>query len=229
MSDGNELAFLEETQPEAPEPEQAEEPQPEPEQPEATGEPEAEPPAAQEESTRPVPITALLDEREKRQEAQRKAEEYERKLKELERQIAARQQPPADFNANPQAVIEHRLLNERLNTSELVAANAHGADVVETAKAAFLEAARSDPLLLQQAHRQLHPYDFVVKWHKQQALLAQMGTDPDAWINAQVEARLQERLAQSPAPKAPPPSMARAPAAGREPTTPGNAFDALFN
>lgn len=228
MSDGKELAFLEETQPEAPEPVQEVAPEPEP--PEATGEPPAEPPAAQEDSNRPVPITALLDEREKRQEAQRKAEEAERRAKDLEQRLAAMQQPQptVDFKDNPQAVIEHRLLNERLNTSEIVAAQAHGQDVVEAAKQAFVEAARKDPLLLQQAHRQTHPYDFVVKWHKQQSLLSQIGNDPDAWINAQVEARLQERLAQPPAPKAPPPSMARAPAAGGESIKPGNAFDALF-
>jgi hypothetical protein len=231
------LAFFDETS-EAPEVEETPEAV-EAEAAEDTGEEQAPPPVAAEEKTREIPVTALLDEREKRQAAQRDAENARRELAAIRQQIAAQQktaQQP-DFYANPEAVLQSEraqvqqvIWNERLNTSELMAAQAYGVETVEAAKVAFMQASQSNPVLGAELQTKTHPYDYVVKWHKQQSVLRNMGDDPEAYINAQVEARLQERLSQAsvPKPTAPPASLARAPAKGTDPKSPGSTFDAMF-
>ena len=233
MTEGSDkLDFLDETAP-APEPQIEAAPEPE-----ATGEPEVVPPTTEVEKPQAIPITALLDEREKRQAAERRAEENERRLRMLEQRLSAPPQQAPDWFEKPDEALRARmaplqaeLLNTRLDTSELMAAQAYGQDIVETAKQAFLAEAQRDPALHQKVLQSRHPYDEVVKWHKKTEAMAKIGDDPDAFINAEVERRLQERLTQSspaPAPR-PPISLAAAPAAGR--TTPiakGNAFDQAF-
>ena len=233
--ESDKLDFLNETA-DAPEPEQ----QPEP-QAEATGAQEAPPPVAAEEIAKTIPITALLDEREKRQAAERKAEEAERRWQDVQRQIAQAQQPrkPTDWFEKPDQAMQERIapvqmeiLSTKLDTSELIAATQYGAETVETAKAAFLQEVQKDPSLHQRVLQSRHPYDEVVKWHKRQAFMSQIGNDPDAYINARVEELLQQRLSTVQTPpahnSAPPPSLSKAPAAGSgEKSKPGSAFDAL--
>lgn len=229
------LDFLEETA--SPEPE-VQETAPEPE---AMGAEEAAPPAATEEKVDRIPITALLDEREKRQAKEREAEEARREAEQLRRQLQAMQRPPQkapDFFENPEHAFQARvtplqqqMLSDRLDMSELMASDKHGAEVVEEAKKAFLAEAQRNPALHQQILRERHPYDAVVKWHKRVSTLSKIGDDPDAYINAEIERRLQERLSQTPAPHQPakpPPSLSKAPAAGSgDRMKPGSAFDSL--
>lgn len=220
----NTLDFLDETPTDAPEPEQAEaqaEEQVEA-QPEGTGEP-AEPPSASEEKSRDVPFVALMDEREKRQAAQREAEELRKQIAEYQRQAQPAKEKP-DFFDNPDQAMDQRLMAVKLQQSRFFAEKEYGADVVAAAYAYFDEHPNESQSLINHPS----PFHAAVDHYKRQTKLAEIGPDPDAWINAQVEARLAERLAQSPAPKAPPPSMARAPSTGGERISPGSAFDETF-
>lgn len=231
------LDFLEETAP-APEPE-VQETAPEPEQVEATGEEQVTPPVATEEKPQSIPITALLDEREKRQEAMRRAEMAERRAQELERRIAAAQQPqkrPDWFEKPDEAIqyhtapLEQRILSDKLDISETMAEDKYGAEAVAAAKAAYLQAIQEDPALHQRTLKSKHPYDEVVKWHKRQSFLSQIGDDPETWLDQQIKARMEAQVSQpSPAQgNRPPPSLSKAPAAGRsDPMKPGSAFDQL--
>jgi hypothetical protein len=120
-----------------------------------------------------------------------------------------------------------------------MARQAHGDDIVSEARQAFLSAVGQNPMLQQQLQGQIHPYDFVVKWHKQHKLMSEIGQDPEAWrkseaekIRAQVLAELQGQGVQpAPSSQQPPPSVVGRPAAARAGTVPvggGNAFDNLF-
>jgi hypothetical protein len=232
--ESDKLDFLDETAEAAPEPET------EPAQVEATGEPEAAPPTATEEKPQTIPITALLDEREKRQEAMRQAEEARKELEAMRRQIAAAQQPQKrpDWFEKPDEAIRYavaplkaQMLNDRLDTSEMLAEDKYGAETVTAAKQAFLEAAQQDPGLHHRVLQSRHPYDEVVKWHKRQSVMSQIGDDPEAWIEQQVKARLEQMQSpSSPAPvNRPPVSLAAAPAAGRAaPQAKGSGFDQAF-
>jgi len=240
MSD-EKLNFLDAEEPATPAPEpsapviEAEKPAaPEPE-------PQGDGRARDPETGRFVPISALLDERDKRQ-----AETAKRI--DLEAQLQRYQQPqqPEQIPTDPSGIIQYALaeqqriaFNERLNTSELMARQAHGEDIVSEAQQAFLAAVGQNPMLQQQLQGQIHPYDFVVKWHKQHKLMSEIGQDPEAWrkseaekIRAQVLAELQgQGVSPAPSSQQPPPSVVGRPAAARAgtvPTGPGNAFDNLF-
>jgi hypothetical protein len=240
MSD-EKLNFLDAEEPATPAPEpsapviEAEKPAaPEPE-------PQGDGRARDPETGRFVPISALLDERDKRQAETRKREE-------LEQQLQRYQQPqqPEQIPTDPSGIIQYALaeqqriaFNERLNTSELMARQAHGEDIVSEAQQAFLAAVGQNPMLQQQLQGQIHPYDFVVKWHRQHKLMSEIGQDPEAWrkseaekIRAQVLAELQgQGVSSASSSQQPPPSVVGRPAAARAGTVPvggGNAFDNLF-
>lgn len=219
----NTLDFLDETLTD--QPEVVEEAQAEPEaqvEPEGTGAP-AEPPSAPEEKSREVPFVALMDEREKRQAAQRELEEIRKKMAEYERNAQQPKEKP-DFFENPEAVVQQHITAVKLQQSKFLAEKEYGADTVAEAYAYFDQHPQESQALL--AHPS--PFHAAVEHYKRQKTMADMGSDPEAWINAQVEARIAERLAQTPPPKAPPPSMAKAPSTGGERISPGSAFDETF-
>lgn len=205
---------------------------------EGKGVTEAAPPAAPDEAHKSIPVTALLDERDKRKEAQRRAEEAERRLAEIE----AAKAPKPDFFQDPEAVLQHQqqtvqqqLWNERLNMSEMLARQSYGDETVTKAQEAFIAASRQNPALQMELQRQGHPYDFVIKWHRKNSFMSEIGDDPEAWRQSQREALKAELLAelqaQQPVQAQPriPGSLASAPSAGRGDTASrGSAFDAAF-
>ena len=202
----------------------------------------AAPPVAEPEKPAAIPISALLDEREKRQAAERQAQEYQRKIAEFE----AAQKPKPDFFDNPDAAIaaeraqvQKMLWNERLNMSEMLARQAHGDDTVTQAAEAFAAAAKQNPALAFDLQRQPDPYGHVVAWHKKQVALSKIGDDPDAYIERMVQERIAAAMASQsqpapvqtsrPAPTMPPRSMASAPSVGSAvPRAAGSAFDQVF-
>lgn len=246
------LEFLDETservtETEAPEVE-AEEPtaeavEPESEQVEAgeeaddTGEQEAAPPVAEvEKQPQHIPVTALLDEREKRQLAERKAEETARRLAEMEariRQAQAQRQAP-DWFEDPQAAaqyqaqaIQQQIQAQRLEQSKFFAAREFGAETVNEAIAYFDQ----NPHLSHQFLNEPSPFHAAVEFYKKQKFLSEVGENPEAYkeqLREQIRQELLNEVSHPSKPKAPPPSMSKAPSAGREAITPGNAFDSMF-
>ena len=240
MSD-DKLAFLDEPEAEAP---QAPEPvaQVEPAKPEveAEAEPSTDGRPRDPETGRFVPISALLDERDKRQATTRELEET-RKLLQQYQQPQEQQLPddPRELVQMAVADVYRQSFDQKLNTSELLARTSHGDQTVTEAQQAYLQAMQSNPQLAEALHRELHPYDYVVKWHKQNKLINEIGADPEAWRKAEAEKIRQQVLAElqgqgvSPAQSSqqPPPSVVGRPAAakaGTVPVGPGNAFEQLF-
>jgi hypothetical protein len=228
------LEFLEQTEAE-PVADQTPDPAPEPV---LTGETQdAGPPPAAEDKDQRIPITALLDEREKRQQFAREAEEARREVERLRQQLTASQpqQKAPDWFEKPDEAIRHHIapiaqqvLSVKLEQSRFLAERDFGAETVAEAFEFF----NQNPQLSHQLLNNPSPFHAAVDFYKRQKVMSQIEGDPEAWINAQVEARLQERLANvQPSPAktaAPPPSLARAPAAGSgESMKPGSAFDAL--
>ena len=233
MSD-DKLSFLDETEEaetvaeevteEAPEAVEAKPERAEPEPVEAeTGEkPEVPPTPAAKEEKREVPFVALLDEREKRQSAERKLAELEAKLRQSEQ---PREQP--DYYGNPEAAIHQSVTTVKLQQSKFLAEREFGADLVAEAYAYFDQ----HPQESQQLLNHPSPFHAAVEVYKQKQLLQEIGSDPDAWKAKQLEELKAQLLAEQPAPSrptAPPPSMARAPRAGGEGRAPGNTFDEVF-
>lgn len=240
MADDKLTFFEDETQEpqEAAEPEQeakaeeaeAQEPeQQEAEAEESTGEKEeASPPeATTDEQRRLIPVTALLDEREKRQKLEREAEELRRWKQEQERQRQPEKRP--DFWESPEQAVQAYVIEEKLKQSRFLAEREFGAELVDEAYNYF----EQNPQESHQLQLLNHPSPFhaAVEHYKRQKFLNEV-QDPDAWREQERERLRREILAevqQSKQPqKAPPPSMAKATPAGRDAIAHGNAFDELF-
>lgn len=233
---------VDDSPPPAPEPPAAEQPAPIPE------------PAPSQPASAPVqpppgyiPMAAVLDEREKRQAAQREAEEFRRKYEE-----ATRKPPqPLDPIADPEAF--DRQLNERIervrwdaitNASLVAATRHHGPEKVKAAEEWLQSELQSNPALWQTIQRQPDPYDFVVSQHQRTLRLQKIGDeDPESWAqkwaeaNGYIKAGTQQPQSAgvagpSPNPTLPRPSLASAPSAGGKsptvPVGPGEAFNAVF-
>jgi len=191
--------------------------------PRTEGEPEAVPPTAKQEPG-PIPIQALLDERERRQRA-------ERELEELRRRAAPPPAPPArpDLFEDPDAALDHirqefqqQLLQERLNFS-VAHAQTQYQDYGEK-EAAFIAAvqaeARQDPHNQSSLYRQMiadpNPASFAYRVGSQVLAMREIGPDPtayktrlvddDALFQQMLEKRgLTQQQLQQPAPSAPAP------------------------
>lgn len=163
-----------------------------------------------------VPIQALDAERGKRKETE---ERYEKKLKELEDRIASLSKPqqamqqaqpvaPPEIFEDPDGYIRHQLtpvqqqmMDMREFVSENMATTAYGADAVNEAKQA-IEQVAATPEGQRVIHEMLqsqHPYDALMKWHKKQKAMAEVGDDPEAYF----QRRLQEMQAAQQQPQTP--------------------------
>lgn len=239
MSD-DALSFLDDQTPEQPEQVEAIAAEPEPVA-EVKGEEPAAPPAAVERE-QAIPIQALLDERDRRQKAERDAEELRRWR--AEQEAKQTRQPPPDIFTDPdlrfqyeRQQIQQSLLGVKLEQSRFLAERDFGAETVAEAYAYF----DKNPQLSQQLLSHPSPFHAAVDFYKRQKVAEEIGADPDAWRTKQREAlaaELREQIRQEvlaemqPAQTRPrlPGSLAAAPAAGRagEPRPRGSAFDAAF-
>lgn len=162
-----------------------------------------------------VPVAAVQAEREKRKQAESALEEMRNRLALLESALAKNQtaqpqqkeeQAPATIWDNPDGYLESRLnpvqqqlMEHREFVSETLAVQVHGAETVEAAKKA-IEARAMTPegqAVIRQITQSRHPFDELVKWHKQQAAIERVGNDPDAWLQAELEKRMADPAFQA--------------------------------
>ena len=190
-----------------------------------------------------VPRQALMDERQKRRDWKGRADRAEAQLEELRKQmeelrkpqvpVAAPQQMPqvqfqfSDPQTNPAAYLQEQLMNHTFNLSEMSARHRMGNEAVDAMKAEFRKLADADPsgMLWHQIRMQQDPYSWAHTEVERRKLLADMGSDPNAYrakLRAEIEAEMRAQAA--PAPAAPtntpapamPPSLANVrSAAGR--------------
>jgi hypothetical protein len=183
----------EEKQPEAetPKVETVETPAPEveaPPAPEPAPEPTPEPEAPKEDKS--VPLTALLDERDRRKEAERRAAEYE------SRQAASAPvdmpdpiDDPRGFAEWQNSQVQQALVSQRFEMSDLMAKQQYGEETVKTAAEWAMEKAKADPLFATAYMQQPHPIDWIVREHKRSALVNDIGDNVDDWFAKEAEKR----------------------------------------
>lgn len=189
-----------------------------------------------------VPISALLDEREKRQAMER----------ELATLRAAQPKPaapePPDPNLDPaaaqqwqQAQLEQYALNTRLDVSEDLARVKHGDEVVDKAREWTRQRMEASPSFRDEVLSNRNPYEFAVQAFQRDQVIS--GLTPErlaafeAWQAAQASGAPQVQPATPPSvpinPAPPPPrSLATESSAGgatHVPSGPGQAFDAAFS
>lgn len=191
-------------------------------QPQAAPEPPPQP-------SRTVPLPELMEERHKRQLAEREREAARRELELVQRFIEGQRQqqpppPPIDPVADPegafrtlaerQAMIAQQMqeqsLHQRANMSEMFARRDHGDDKVDAAIQAAIQSGLNRNFMMQP-----DPYGALMRWHAANHVVQEVGTDLQAYrqrVEAEVRARLEAELkAQGrPAPQNLPPSLSTA-------------------
>lgn len=224
------LSFVDENTPAEPQVVTPDPPAADPAPVKVKGDTPAAPPAASEDKSNPIPIQALLDERERRQKAEREAEEGRQFRRQLEAQ--RRQEAMQDPEQRIQLEREqfHRaLLANKLQQSRFLAEREYGAEEVKAAYAFFDQ----HPQLSHQLMSHPSPYHAAVDFYRRQKIADEVGSDPEAWRAREREKLRAELLAEMPQTQPQqrlPGSLAAAPAAGRasEPRPRGSAFDAAF-
>lgn len=208
---------------------------------EEVGPPSTEPPEPVESPVQQAPLTALLDEREKRQEAQRKAEEADRRIAEMQAHLRQLQQPEQeapDWDLDPQAAAQHQRMTVEqqfqarlMQMSKFQAEREFGPETVNEAVAYF----DKHPAASQQFKNHPSPFHAAVEFYERQKVAEEIGTDPEGYktklreeLMAELRAEMTQNAPQTSKPTAPPPSVASAPAAGREAIAQGGGFDTLF-
>jgi len=164
---------------------------------------------------RMVPLSALEAERSKRQ-------EFERRLAEFEKQQAAPRQQAAPAAQPPQIPDEIAgAINSKLDTSELLARDKLGDEVVDEAVELFKASAAENPALWHTLYGQRHPYQWLVTQAKQVKLAREIGDDPGAYearLRAKWEAEQAEKAAAVPDTLSALPLPRTSPAAGLQPS-----------
>jgi hypothetical protein len=215
-------------------------------EPEQAVEAAPEPVVPQERVDHRIPLTELLNEREKRQAEARRAEQLARELEQLRQQMQPpRQQIPDQFQspeeynaywehriAEQQQTVEQRFRNQEANFSLRLAHMQHG-EVFEKAYSALLEAAeKGDRAAAQAVANSPDPGATLINWYKREQTLQQVGTDPEAFVQKKLEEALNDPqfLAKAlekargvagtqPAQVKLPPSLNKAPSAARSDDT----------
>ena len=202
------------------------EPQPQREEPQAQPEPapvaavEAEPEAAP--APQHVPLTAMLDERDKR-----KALEAELARRDA---LAAQQQPqqvqapdmfedPDGYRSYQEALVHNQALTTKLDISEELARDKFGDEVVDQARDWALQKFAARPGFQQEVFQQRNPYRFVVEQYQRDQMASQVTPDDfaqfQAWKTAQAAVQAtQPQAIATPSRSTPPRSLASAPSAG---------------
>ena len=210
---------------------------------EDTGETSAPPADDRQDKGHSVPVTALLDEREKRQRIEAEAEQAKRELAEYRRrEELARQKPveapdiledPAGYRQHVEQVFDQRLNAQRLQMSRFMAEREFGKETVDAAFEFFNRHPRDSWALIQEPS----PFHAAVDAYKRAQAVEEFGTDPNAYrekLRAEYEAELREKIRAEYAaeltpnrPKSPPRSLASAASSGSN--APPIPVDPLFD
>lgn len=187
-----------------------------------------------------VPLAALLDTRDERNELKRRLAEYEAK----EAALASKPEPQpeidpyddprgfrADIRSEFQRELQAQRVQDRLDFSYQLASDKHGAEKVEGARLWALERAKTQPGFGTELDTQKHPMEWIVQQHAKTLDFADYETDRVAFARRILEQAGQPlgtvaapapavAVEQPPAP-VPPKSLASGPGKGglvKEPT-----------
>jgi hypothetical protein len=146
-----------------------------------------------------IPLTELLNEREKRQNAERERQAYEQQLYQLQQQLQQYQQPkePIDIFADPQAYTQsiEQTMSERMramegNFSLRLAAYKHG-DTFTEAFQDVMARPINDPMR-QQVINSPDPGETLVQLYQRERTYKEVGTDPTAYKSKVLEEALKD-------------------------------------
>jgi len=172
-----------------------------------------------------VPLATFLDMRDKLKEAERRAAELEAAKPQQPQNAPDPYDDPQGYAAYQSQQVQAAVLANKFEMSDVIARQAHGAEAVEAATTWAAERAKSNPAFAAEYMREAHPIDWIVRQHKRDGLLSQIGEDPDEFVKRRAAELGLIATApavpvtpapqqQVPQPKAPPKSLVNAPSHG---------------
>ena len=194
----------------------------------AAPEPEDDEPGEPEPGQPNVPRSAYEKERQRRQDWKSRASAAEAEKAMLLKQLEEARKPPPQ-STPPPAMLEpidpvrdpegytRRMrgvvLNERLNTSEMLALEKHGKEAIDAETEYFQKRTQQDPRLWNELYSKPHPYQWMIDNNATARLHEEIGTDPAAY-EAKIRAKIEAERGAAPPPVSPaaglPPSLASA-------------------
>ena len=185
-----------------------------------------------------IPITALLDEREKRK-------ELERRVAQFEQERAAQAPAAPDPNTDPYAYQQHQMqqmqqviIDNRLNMSEQGCRRHYGDDITDKAKDWALSKFGTNPAFQAEVLGNPDPYDYAIKAFQRDQIASQVTADDftafQAWKSVQAQIASAPVANSAPATQSAPipRSIASTPSAGggvsHQPYDPDAAFAGAF-
>ena len=182
--------------------------------------------AVAEPTVQTVPISAMLDERDKRKAEQARAEAAERQLAEWR----ARADPAPPSTVDPE--VQQALYAQNLRASRRFAEREYGKEQIATIHDWAAARCDTDPAFNQQMFGSEDPYEVAYQAYNREQLLAEVKTDDFAEFKAWQAAKASGGSVAPSPPKAPPPvSLVNAPNAGGRPsvlTGEGRAYENMF-
>lgn len=147
-----------------------------------------------------VPLTELLNERERRQNEQRQREQLQYQLQELQRKLQEKETPqePVDMFTDPQAW--EQTLTQRneqwrkqvMGEMSLRLAKANHKDLFDEAYVAMQQRLQSGDVALQQAFiSSPDPGEMMINWYKREKTIQTVGPDPEAFLAKALDAALE--------------------------------------
>jgi hypothetical protein len=172
-----------------------------------------------------VPRTAYEKERQRRQNWVERASRAEAERDALAKQLEDAKKgppppppqplPPIDPATDPEGYTRRMrgvVLNERLNTSEMMAMDKHGKEKIDAETEYFKKRGEAEPRLWGELYSQPHPYQWMIDNNATARLHEEIGTDPAAY-EARLRAKWEQEKGADP-PVSPvagmPPSLANA-------------------
>jgi hypothetical protein len=142
-----------------------------------------------------VPRTAYEQERKRRQDWKSRADKAETERDMLAKQLEAAKAPPPqstpppppepiDPVKDPEGYTRRMrgvVLNERLNTSEMLALEKHGKETIDAETEYFQKRTQADPRLWNELYSKPHPYQWMIDNNATARLHEEIGTDPAAY------------------------------------------------
>lgn len=204
-------------------------------------------PAAEPTPARPepgfVPIAAVMDERLKRRDLEKEVAQL--RTQQTPPKAADPYDDPAGFQSEQQQFVDERINTVRFQMSDAMARQVHGADTVDQAVGWANEKAQADPIFAASFMRDANPIDWIVRQHKRDGLLSEIGdvNSVDDWFTREAAKRGYQptpapaavapataaaMTQPAPKPAAPPRSIASDAPASSETSDPAADFMAIF-
>jgi hypothetical protein len=163
------------------------------------GEAEPEPAPAPEPQRHTVPLNELLDERDRRRQAEQRLQEFEAERQRVQEQpIDPIMRPDEYFDRRFAAAVDplrRQFTMQLANANKALAAAQHGPELVEEAQKAFdaeVAAGRLHPAEHARVFTAANPFQAAVEWHNNRRLVAEVGNDPKAYRDRLLEEALSD-------------------------------------